>query len=193
MRSVEACCASADRAGPMKREGRRWRVERHDASACETSVVAMHEAGSAPSNGGRRSSDPIETPQTALVLTLGPSTTFAFPAFPSRLYGLRKTFRYFASALPLKRTRSGWTRHNICCFVRDHVRAEHAHRTEIARQIDSGKLTAEAVIRAHLERIDSRDADVLAWSHLAARLPCNAQRCSIAGHARACCTACRWA
>ena len=39
--------------------------------------------------------------------------------------------------------------------------------TEIARQIDSGKLTAEAVIRAHLERIDSRDADVLAWSHLA--------------------------
>jgi Asp-tRNA(Asn)/Glu-tRNA(Gln) amidotransferase A subunit family amidase len=39
--------------------------------------------------------------------------------------------------------------------------------TEIARQIDSGKLTAEAVIHAHLERIDSRDADVLAWSHLA--------------------------
>ena len=39
--------------------------------------------------------------------------------------------------------------------------------TEIARQIDSGKLTAEAVVRAHLERIDKRDADVLAWSHLA--------------------------
>src|SRR5260221_5925731 len=39
--------------------------------------------------------------------------------------------------------------------------------TEIARQIDSGKLTAEAVIRAHLERIDTRDADVLAWAHLA--------------------------
>ncbi len=38
---------------------------------------------------------------------------------------------------------------------------------EIARQIDSGKVTAEAVIRAHLERIDSRDGDVLAWSHLA--------------------------
>src|SRR4051812_23435457 len=39
--------------------------------------------------------------------------------------------------------------------------------TEIARQIDSGSLTAEAVVRAHLERIDKRDADVLAWSHLA--------------------------
>ena len=39
--------------------------------------------------------------------------------------------------------------------------------TEIARQIDSGKLTAESVIRAHLERIDKRDADVLAWVHLA--------------------------
>ncbi len=39
--------------------------------------------------------------------------------------------------------------------------------TEIAHQIDAGKLTAEAVIRAHLERIDRRDADVLAWSHLA--------------------------
>jgi len=39
--------------------------------------------------------------------------------------------------------------------------------TEIARQIDSGKLTAEAVVRAHLERIDKRDADVLAWTHLA--------------------------
>ena len=38
--------------------------------------------------------------------------------------------------------------------------------TEIARQIDSGKLTAESVIRAHLERIDKRDADVLAWTHL---------------------------
>jgi len=39
--------------------------------------------------------------------------------------------------------------------------------TEIARRIDSGTLTAEAVIRSHLERIDKRDADVLAWSHLA--------------------------
>ena len=39
--------------------------------------------------------------------------------------------------------------------------------TEIARQIDSGTLTAEAVIRSHLERIDKRDADVLAWTHLA--------------------------
>jgi Asp-tRNA(Asn)/Glu-tRNA(Gln) amidotransferase A subunit family amidase len=39
--------------------------------------------------------------------------------------------------------------------------------TEIAQQIDAGTLTAEAVIRAHLERIDKRDADVLAWTHLA--------------------------
>jgi Asp-tRNA(Asn)/Glu-tRNA(Gln) amidotransferase A subunit family amidase len=39
--------------------------------------------------------------------------------------------------------------------------------SEIARQIDSGTLTAEAVVRAHLERIDQRDADVLAWKHLA--------------------------
>ena len=36
-----------------------------------------------------------------------------------------------------------------------------------ARQIDGGTLTAEAVVRAHLDRIDKRDADVLAWSHLA--------------------------
>ncbi len=39
--------------------------------------------------------------------------------------------------------------------------------SEMARQIDAGRLTAEAVVRAHLERIDRRDADVLAWSHLA--------------------------
>lgn len=39
--------------------------------------------------------------------------------------------------------------------------------TEIARLVDSGKLSAEAVIRSHLERIDERDKDVLAWSHLA--------------------------
>jgi Asp-tRNA(Asn)/Glu-tRNA(Gln) amidotransferase A subunit family amidase len=39
--------------------------------------------------------------------------------------------------------------------------------SEIAQQIDSGTLTAETVIRAHLERIDQRDADVHAWSHLA--------------------------
>jgi Asp-tRNA(Asn)/Glu-tRNA(Gln) amidotransferase A subunit family amidase len=39
--------------------------------------------------------------------------------------------------------------------------------TEIAQQIDAGKLTAEAVVRAHLDRIDKRDPDVLAWSHLA--------------------------
>src|SRR5580698_2369865 len=39
--------------------------------------------------------------------------------------------------------------------------------TQIAQQIDAGRLTAEAVIQAHLERIDKRDADVLAWTHLA--------------------------
>ncbi len=39
--------------------------------------------------------------------------------------------------------------------------------TDIARQINSGALTAEAVVRAHLERIDLRDGDVLAWTHLA--------------------------
>jgi Asp-tRNA(Asn)/Glu-tRNA(Gln) amidotransferase A subunit family amidase len=39
--------------------------------------------------------------------------------------------------------------------------------TEMARQIASGSLTAEAVVSAHLERIDQRDKDVLAWSHLA--------------------------
>ena len=39
--------------------------------------------------------------------------------------------------------------------------------TELARQIDSGAVTAEAIVRAHLERIDERDGDVLAWSHLA--------------------------
>jgi Asp-tRNA(Asn)/Glu-tRNA(Gln) amidotransferase A subunit family amidase len=39
--------------------------------------------------------------------------------------------------------------------------------TELAHEIDSGAATAEAIVRAHLERIDARDADVLAWSHLA--------------------------
>jgi Asp-tRNA(Asn)/Glu-tRNA(Gln) amidotransferase A subunit family amidase len=39
--------------------------------------------------------------------------------------------------------------------------------TDIARKIDAGTLTAEAVIQAHLERIDLRDKDVLAWTHLA--------------------------
>ena len=38
---------------------------------------------------------------------------------------------------------------------------------EVAQRIDAGTLTAEAVMRAHLDRIDERDADVLAWSHLA--------------------------
>ena len=39
--------------------------------------------------------------------------------------------------------------------------------TELARKVDAGTLTAEAIVRAHLDRIDSRDGDVLAWSHLA--------------------------
>ncbi|HEY4892005.1 MAG TPA: amidase, partial [Reyranella sp.] len=39
--------------------------------------------------------------------------------------------------------------------------------TELAHKIDAGSLTAEAIVRAHLERIDRRDAQVLAWSHLA--------------------------
>ncbi len=39
--------------------------------------------------------------------------------------------------------------------------------TELAQKIDSGAATAEAIVRAHLERIDQRDAEVLAWSHLA--------------------------
>ena len=39
--------------------------------------------------------------------------------------------------------------------------------TELAQRIDAGSLTAEAIVRAHLERIDQRDAQVLAWSHLA--------------------------
>lgn len=39
--------------------------------------------------------------------------------------------------------------------------------TELAQRIDAGAVTAEAIVRAHLDRIDQRDADVLAWSHLA--------------------------
>ncbi|WP_395714355.1 amidase [Reyranella sp.] len=39
--------------------------------------------------------------------------------------------------------------------------------TELARRIDAGAVTAEAIVRDHLARIDERDADVLAWSHLA--------------------------
>jgi Asp-tRNA(Asn)/Glu-tRNA(Gln) amidotransferase A subunit family amidase len=39
--------------------------------------------------------------------------------------------------------------------------------TQLAQQIDSGAVTAEAIVRAHLDRIEKRDGDVLAWSHLA--------------------------
>ncbi len=39
--------------------------------------------------------------------------------------------------------------------------------TELAQRLDAGTVTAEAIVQAHLERIDNRDADVLAWSHLA--------------------------
>ena len=39
--------------------------------------------------------------------------------------------------------------------------------TELAQRMDAGTMTAEAIVRAHLERIDQRDAEVLAWSHLA--------------------------
>lgn len=39
--------------------------------------------------------------------------------------------------------------------------------TELAHRIDAGAATAEAIVRAHLARIDERDAAVLAWSHLA--------------------------
>ncbi|CAN5896173.1 amidase [soil metagenome] len=39
--------------------------------------------------------------------------------------------------------------------------------TELAQRIDAGAVTAEAIVRAHLDRIDQCDADVLAWSHLA--------------------------
>ena len=39
--------------------------------------------------------------------------------------------------------------------------------TELAERLDAGAVTAEAIVRAHLERIDERDAQVLAWSHLA--------------------------
>jgi Asp-tRNA(Asn)/Glu-tRNA(Gln) amidotransferase A subunit family amidase len=39
--------------------------------------------------------------------------------------------------------------------------------TQLAQRIDAGTVTAEAIVRAHLERIDQRDAQVLAWSHLA--------------------------
>ena len=39
--------------------------------------------------------------------------------------------------------------------------------TELAQRLDAGAVTAEAIVRAHLERIDERDAQVLAWSHLA--------------------------
>src|SRR5258707_445817 len=39
--------------------------------------------------------------------------------------------------------------------------------TELAQKIDGGTVTAEAILRAHLERIDQRDSRVLAWSHLA--------------------------
>lgn len=39
--------------------------------------------------------------------------------------------------------------------------------TELAPRLDAGTATAEAIVRDHLDRIDQRDADVLAWSYLA--------------------------
>ena len=39
--------------------------------------------------------------------------------------------------------------------------------TELAQRLDAGTVTAEQIVRAHLDRIDRRDADVLAWAHLA--------------------------
>ena len=39
--------------------------------------------------------------------------------------------------------------------------------TELAQRLDAGSATAESIVRAHLDRIDRRDADVLAWAHLA--------------------------
>jgi len=55
----------------------------------------------------------------------------------------------------------------IAVHMRDMPGLNTLTATEIAQRIDTGTLTAEAVIRAHLERIDKRDADVLAWSHVA--------------------------
>ena len=39
--------------------------------------------------------------------------------------------------------------------------------TELAQRLDAGTVTAEAIVHAHLDRIDQRDAEVLAWSYLA--------------------------
>ena len=39
--------------------------------------------------------------------------------------------------------------------------------TALAHRIDAGTATAEAIVRDHLARIDLRDSQVLAWSHLA--------------------------
>jgi Asp-tRNA(Asn)/Glu-tRNA(Gln) amidotransferase A subunit family amidase len=39
--------------------------------------------------------------------------------------------------------------------------------TELAKKIDAGAATAEAIVNDHLDRIAERDSDVLAWSHLA--------------------------
>jgi Asp-tRNA(Asn)/Glu-tRNA(Gln) amidotransferase A subunit family amidase len=39
--------------------------------------------------------------------------------------------------------------------------------TELAQRIDAGAASAEAIVTDHLDRIAARDADVLAWSHLA--------------------------
>ena len=38
--------------------------------------------------------------------------------------------------------------------------------TAIAAQVTAGTLTAESVVRAHLERIAARDDAVRAWAHL---------------------------
>jgi hypothetical protein len=63
--------------------------------------------------------------------------------------------------------------------------------TEIARQIDCRHADGRGRHPRPSRRIDKRDADVLAWSHLAREAALERARRSIAGRARACCTACR--
>src|SRR5258705_5401155 len=137
----------------MKREGRRWRAERHDASACEiswfrpTKQEARHQTGLLPDENPV----PIETPQIALVrYPLGSRDDFpAFAAFPPRLYGPPEDFPPF----PLERD-DIWSNHSAVrsiafrrgesriCGLRGEKCRCHRHRTR-PRGVDCcGRVTA---------------------------------------------------
>lgn len=55
-------------------------------------------------------------------------------------------------------------RWRVVCFTLPMLNPNEMTATEMSQAIAAGRLTAEALVRAHLDRIAARDADVRAWS-----------------------------